>query len=117
MNEQTKYPEAFREQLLALGAELEDGEASGNADANTVELDQQRQGRLSRMDAINAQAMTRAARRRCQETLRRCDEALARIGRGDFGLCSECDDPIGSGRLAADATVCLCIRCASQGEQ
>ena len=40
----------FRDRLLELRAELT--AATGNTDANTVELDQQRQGRLSRMDAL-----------------------------------------------------------------
>ena len=81
--------EWFRARLLELHEEL--SATTGNTDANTVELDQQRQGRLSRMDALGAQQMSLAANRRRQETLRRTEAALRRIEDGDYGLCQSCD--------------------------
>lgn len=108
--------EHFRDKLLALRAELEAAESVGNTDADTVELDQQRQGRLSRMDALNAQAMTQATQGRRRQALRRVDVALARIESGNYGYCDECEEPIGIPRLEFDPSVLLCIACASRAE-
>mgnify|MGYP006293093859 CR=1 FL=1 len=117
MSDEAIDPEAYRERLLALRAELQASARAGNADANTVELDQQRQGRLSRMDALGAQAMTLAAQRRRRETLQRCEAALRRIDSGDFGLCVRCEEEIDPRRLEFDPTVLLCIDCASRAER
>lgn len=106
----------FRQKLADLRDELEAAERVGNADADTVELDQQRQGRLSRMDALGAQAMTRATQRRRRETLQRVHKALARIDSGDYGLCTECDDEIAPHRLEFDPAALMCITCAGKAE-
>lgn len=110
-------PEAVRARLEALIEELQASERAGNADAATVELDQQRQGRLSRMDALGAQAMTREAARRRRATLQRARAALARLDAGEFGLCTECGEAIDPRRIDFDPTVALCIGCASRAER
>jgi len=109
--------EHFRRKLLQLRAELRASEQAGNADADTVELDQQRQGRLSRMDALSAQAMTLETQRRRRAALRRCEAALGRIETGAYGLCVRCDEDIDPRRLAFDPTLLLCIACASRDER
>ncbi|MEX0607296.1 MAG: TraR/DksA C4-type zinc finger protein [Halofilum sp. (in: g-proteobacteria)] len=108
--------EYFRRKLLELQEELEAAERVGNTDADTVELDQQRQGRLSRMDALSAQAMTQATQERRRKTLARTRSALARIDSGDYGLCSQCDEEIDPRRLEFDPSAQLCIACASKAE-
>lgn len=80
----------------------------------TVELDQQRTGRLSRMDALQGQAMAKAGQERADQELERIERALARMERGDYGLCLDCDEMIAVGRLRADPSAALCIRCASK---
>jgi len=109
--------EYFRAKLLQLQADLRASEACGNVDGDTVELDQQRQGRLSRMDALSAQAMTLESRRRRRQTLERCDAALRRIDEDEYGLCVQCDEPIDPRRLEFDPTVVMCIQCASKAER
>lgn len=109
-------PTYFRQRLLALCEELECADRDGNADAATVELDQQRQGRLSRMDALSAQAMSLAAQQRRRDMLQRARAALARIEAGDYGFCMDCDEDIDPRRLDFDPTVRLCIACASKRE-
>ena len=106
----------FRAKLLALREELEAVERVGNADADTVELDQQRQGRLSRMDALSAQAMTQATQERRRKTLQRIRAARARIDSGDYSYCAECDEPIDPRRLEFDPSALRCIGCASRAE-
>ena len=44
------------------------------------------------------------------------DEALERIDKGQFGLCSECDKPISKERLEAVPHARMCIKCKSKEE-
>lgn len=85
---------------------------SANEAAETVELDQSRMGRLSRMDAMQGQAMTVETKRRRDEELRNIATALARIESGDYGYCIKCDEPIASARLEVDPAAKFCIKCA-----
>jgi DnaK suppressor protein len=85
---------------------------SANEAAETVELDQSRMGRLSRMDAMQGQAMSVETRRRREEELRNIVTALARIESGDYGYCIACDEPIASARLEVDPAAKHCIKCA-----
>jgi DnaK suppressor protein len=112
MNEQSIDPEHFKRLLIELRAELQNMDEAGEAAAQTVELDQTRMGRLSRMDALQAQAMSQAVNRRRAETLRGVESALQRLERGEYGECQECDETINPKRLEFDPTVRLCIACA-----
>lgn len=105
---------AFRELLLERRDALRQMQDVRAEAGQTVELDQQRTGRLSRMDALQGQAMAQAGQERVEQELRRIEHALARIERGDYGLCTECDEPIAPGRLKADPSAALCIDCASR---
>lgn len=107
----------FRARLVRLRAELREALPSGSAGGDTVELDQQRQGRLSRMDALGARAMAQAAGRRRRETPARCEAALQRIDDGDYGCCVRCDGDVDPRRLDFDPTVALCLDCASAAER
>ena len=116
MNESRLDLEHFRRSLHALREELRALGATGEAAAQTVELDQTRVGRLSRMDALQAQAMSQASNRRRMKTLRGVESALGRIDRGDFGECQDCGEMIILGRLEFDPTVTVCISCAESRE-
>lgn len=109
--------EHFRARLLEIRDRLQASREAGDEAAATVELDQQRQGRLSRMDALGAQAMSAAAQRRRDEMLVRARRALERIDSGDYGYCIACDEPIDPRRLESDPTVDHCIRCAERAER
>ena len=105
-----------RERLLNLKAELEAVAESGDESAAIVELDQTKVGRLSRMDALQAQAMAKASAGRREQMLRRIDAALVRVDNDEYGICQECGEPINPKRLDFDPTVTLCIDCASSAE-
>jgi len=107
----------MRAKLLKLRAELQAIAESGDESAAIVELDQTKVGRLSRMDAMQAQAMAKASSERRQQMLRKIDAALIRIDNDEYGYCKECDEPINLKRLEFDPTVVLCIDCASKLEQ
>ncbi|MEO0327002.1 MAG: TraR/DksA C4-type zinc finger protein [Pseudomonadota bacterium] len=79
---------------------------------DTVELDQQAVGRLSRMDAMQQQAMAEAQERTRQLDLQRIELALRRIREDDYGYCLDCDEEIADGRLAIDPMAEKCVRCA-----
>lgn len=97
--------EARRDELMQLA------EAGAGA-RKPVELDQTRVGRLSRMDALQSQAMSLETERRRQLELRRIDVALAHIEEGEFGYCVQCGEPIAPKRLELDPTTPICIGCA-----
>ena len=103
----------YRARLLALAAELDAARTSGEDAARTVELDQSRVGRLSRMDALQAQAMSVETRRRQALQRQRVSAALQRVDSGDFGWCLRCGEAIGEQRLGYDPSVTLCIGCAA----
>ena len=96
---------ARREELLTL---IDVGEET----RTDTELDQQRIGRLSRMDAMQQQAMEDETSRRRDKELHRIDSALDRIESEDFGYCTACDEPIAFKRLENDPATPLCILCA-----
>ena len=106
----------MRERLLKLRAELEAVAATGDASAAVVELDQSKVGRLSRMDAMQAQSMAKAASQRRETMLLRITAALERMDDDEYGLCMQCDDPINPKRLEFDPTALLCIDCANARE-
>lgn len=102
----------FRERLLAERAEILAGDQDGADDRGTVTLDQQSVGRLSRMDAMQRQAMAQATSRRRQARLTRIDAALERLEQDEFGYCEDCGEDIPPARLDLDPTVMLCVSCA-----
>ncbi len=110
------YSHRMRDRLLKLRQELEALAAAGQESAAVVELDQSKVGRLSRMDAMQAQAMAQASGQRREAMLRNIDAALKRIDDGDYGLCCDCGEPIDPRRLDFDPTALRCIDCASKFE-
>ena len=106
-----------RDRLLVLREELESIEASSDESAAVVELDQSKVGRLSRMDALQAQAMAQASGQRRKAVLRNIEAALKRIEDGSYGLCRDCNEPINPKRLEFDPTALRCIDCESNLEQ
>lgn len=97
--------------------------------AQPVELDQNKVGRLSRMDAMQSQKMAQASEHRQRENLRLIEYALKRIEQYDvaeavtdsdlseYGRCLECDEWIAIGRLQADPMTQFCITCAADLER
>ncbi|MHA7820783.1 MAG: TraR/DksA family transcriptional regulator [Erythrobacter sp.] len=105
-----------RAALLARLAELE-AEDAANADSrDPVELQQDSVGRLSRMDAMQQQAMAQAQERRRNSERVRITAALMRLDDGEWGWCVSCGEEIAEGRLLHDPSVATCVRCAGGGE-
>ena len=102
----------LRQQLEDELRSIEETAAERASASATVILDQQAVGRLSRMDAMQQQAMAQAESRRAAARVKMIRSALAKIGDQDYGLCETCDEPIAEGRLRVDPAALLCITCA-----
>ena len=106
----------FKKRLERMHEDLRAGADSVRDNAKPIQLDQASVGRLSRMDAMQGQAMAIETRRRWNIQLQRIELALVRIASGDYGTCQSCDEDIDPRRLKIDPTASLCITCASVRE-
>ncbi len=104
--------DAIRRTLEQERRDLLESSAAAAEERRPVELDQQSVGRLSRMDALQVQAMAKAVDSRRQGRLRRIEAALRRLEDGEYGICAECGEDIPARRLAIDPTLARCVDCA-----
>lgn len=104
--------EKARARLAARKREIEETSALAKNARETVELDQQTVGRLSRMDALQNQAMQQATERARKRDLARIEMAERRLADGEYGYCVECGEEIPDGRLEIDPMAERCVRCA-----
>jgi len=70
-------------------------------------------GRLTRMEALAEQDVARKVYEEAQRRKVRLQNALSRIDGEDFGICIECDEPIGIERLKIRPESVRCVVCAS----
>ena len=108
--------DTWRALLEKARAELRADQASAAGSTQTVELDQTRVGRVSRMDALQMQAMAQATDRRRALELRQIDAALDRLDDGSFGECAVCGEMIAESRLKFAPANPLCLACAEARE-
>jgi len=106
----------LQQQLISLKDELTHLLANSSASSQPVALDQPI-GRLSRMDALQQQAMAKANRAAHQQRLTLVDVALMAIKRGCYGECRRCEEPIGYKRLNVRPESPFCLECQQQSER
>jgi len=106
--------DSFKQRLINMKAELLRLEEESQEGREPVELDQSKVGRLSRMDALQGQAMALALDQRRKVEIQRIDGALSRIKEDDFGYCVSCDEEIALKRLELDPATPTCIACAEK---
>ncbi|WP_417603489.1 TraR/DksA family transcriptional regulator [Primorskyibacter flagellatus] len=109
MDRNDKFRELIEDRLAALN----DDSALGRDSQAVVELDQQAVGRLSRMDALQAQAMARAGQVRRDAEATQLRQALQRLDQDEYGWCDDCGEQIAEKRLEVDLAATRCIGCAS----
>ncbi|HYQ73011.1 MAG TPA: TraR/DksA C4-type zinc finger protein, partial [Gammaproteobacteria bacterium] len=109
--------EHLEQRLLQIRQELLSLQEIGEDATRIVKLDQTSVGRLSRMDALQGQAMSQERARRRQLELQRITTALRRIDTGEYGDCQDCGEPIAVRRLEMDPAATLCIHCAAARER
>jgi DnaK suppressor protein len=106
---------AARQRLQALRDELLDLSLLSAQDRDAVELDQQSVGRLSRMDAMQRQAMAQANERARASEMQRIEQALRRLDEDEYGWCVRCGEMIAAKRLEVDPSTPFCVDCAGGG--
>ncbi|WP_397543031.1 TraR/DksA C4-type zinc finger protein [Roseovarius salis] len=102
----------FRDLIETRLRDLDEEDTKGEEGQSTVQLDQQAVGRLSRMDALQNQAMAKATGARRKAERARLTAALARIEEGEYGVCEDCGEDIAPGRLRLDPAATRCVECA-----
>lgn len=101
----------WKTKLLKLQAQVISVNEESAEGRSTVELDQTSVGRLSRMDALQAQAMNNAIAARRKQQLSRIEAALERLTEDEFGYCIKCGEEIAEKRLELDPTTPTCTGC------
>lgn len=76
-----------------------------------VELDQTAVGRLSRIDSLQNQGLTRNLQERERVKLAHIQGALRRLADGTYGLCVTCGAPLPFGRLYVVPEAPTCASC------
>lgn len=102
----------FHAKLVAEQQKLQHEAVQAEQSSATVVLDQQSVGRLSRIDAMQAQAMAQELARRRARQLLEITAALKRIDSDDYGYCQHCDEPISAARLGINPASRYCLNCA-----
>ena len=103
----------IKAELTARRVALVELRAQVEAAREPVELDQTRIGRLSRMDALQGQAMAQETARRRDVEIILIDAALKRVNEGEYGYCLACGEEIVAARLELDPVAAVCVTCAS----
>ena len=103
---------AIREILERERVEIVNLSGTTEDERRPVELDQQSVGRLSRMDAMQVQAMSKALDVRRQGRLVIIETTLRRLESDDYGYCEVCDEAIPAKRLEIDPSARRCVKCA-----
>ena len=101
----------LREELEAQLARLSRSIEASEAALKPVELDQSRVGRLSRMDELQNQSLTRNLHEREEIRLTLVRNAIARMEEGTYGLCAACESEIPYERLLVFPEAVECGGC------
>jgi DnaK suppressor protein len=80
-----------------------------------VTLDQTAVGRLSRIDSLQNQGMTRNLQDRERAKLAQLIAAQRRMDTGEYGRCESCGRPIAAARLLLFPEAVTCQACAGSG--
>lgn len=104
-----------RTALEARLTELDQLDAISAEGRAPVTLQQDTVGRLSRIDAMQQQAMAEAEGRRRHSERTRVKSALQRLDEDEWGWCATCGEQIAEGRLRNDPSLATCVACARGG--
>lgn len=104
----------FHVRLVAELGEQPAAIADVHASTATATLDQSSVGRLSRMDAMQQQAVAQDLLARLDLRRRKVTAALGRVEAGSYGKCCECQAVLPLDRLEADPAAVFCQECAEE---
>lgn len=103
----------FKPVLEALKAEIE-AELTGGPEKGAHIRPDNAIGRLTRMEAIQAQSISEAGKARLRKRLPQIDRALKAVDEGTYGTCVRCGGAIPAGRLEIRPESRLCVGCAAR---
>ena len=103
----------LREELERQLAKLEKSMIVTDEALKTVDLDQAAVGRLSRMDSLQNQSMAKGLRERETVKLALIQEAMRRLDRGSYGVCTACGSEVAFERLLVFPESATCSACGS----
>lgn len=106
----------FRHQLNELAGDIRAALAQEDPTKDSIVPDSAI-GRITRMEAIQAQSMDQEGRRRQKSRLQKIERALERIDKGSYGTCVSCGDEIPRGRLEIMPESALCVTCAAKARR
>jgi DnaK suppressor protein len=106
----------FESRLHSVKGELVSQYEREKMAANTVDLDQTKVGRLSRMDALQQQNMAKSTMRNIESRMKLVNAALIKFAEGEYGYCESCGDEIALARLEVNPEAPCCFACQSQQE-
>lgn len=103
--------QGFKPLLESLRAEIELQLSDQVASDDSIRPDNAI-GRLTRMEAIQAQSISAAGKARLRKRLPQIERALKAIEEGTYGTCVSCGDDIQKGRLEIRPESRRCVACA-----
>lgn len=103
--------QAFKSVLESLRSEIEMQLQGSSAADDSIRPDNAI-GRLTRMEAIQAQSISAAGKARLRKRLPQIERALKAIGEGTYGTCTSCGSDIQKGRLEFRPESRRCVACA-----
>ena len=109
--------ERFHERLFLAKEIAEHVLAESKAGVRGVEASGGTIGRLTRMDAIQVQSMSKLSRSQLDVRLQQINAALRAWDSGHYGRCNRCKGQISFMRLDALPEAPLCLRCQEQLER
>ena len=103
--------ESIRQLILNEIAEIEQQLVLSAESSKPVELDQALAGRVSRIDAIQQQKIAEASLQRAERKLQSLRRALVHTETEDFGICTDCGNPIPVARIKIKPESTTCVAC------
>ena len=70
-------------------------------------------GRLTRLEAMGEMHVNNRVLDESKVRLTRLNNAISRIDKPSFGICIECEEPIGVGRMSIRPESVRCVECAN----
>ncbi len=107
----TADQQAFMPVLEALRSEIERQLSDRTPSDDSIRPDNAI-GRLTRMEAIQAQSISAAGKARLRKRLPQIERALKAIEEGTYGTCTSCGSDIQRGRLEIRPESRRCVACA-----
>ena len=107
---QPQQKQAIRQRFNELIVTIQADIAQLEIDCQPIEPDSSL-GRITRMDAMVAQRITKELLRKRRQRLIQLKRGLSRIDSPDFGLCSMCEEPITPKRLMMYPERNACVEC------